>query len=169
MKHIIFSFVALLFVSCARKIYVVRHAEKQVLTDSASMKTMGSDVPLSDPGLIRAFNLRNGLKKKHITQIWSTPTRRTMSTADPLSKYIKVPITNYKNTDSLVKVVKAGSGNVLIVGHSNTVDDIVNGLCGKKEVDGDLDDKEYDNLFYIKMTKKGAVFTRLKYGKASKL
>ena len=68
----------------------------------------------------------------------------------------------------MVNVVKTGKGNVLIIGHSNTVDDIVNALCGKKEVEGDLNDKAYDNLFYIKLTKKGAVFEALKYGKASK-
>jgi hypothetical protein len=39
------------------------------------------------------------------------------------------------------------------VGHSNTVDDIVNKLCGEIKVPADLPDTEYDNLYII--TKKG--------------
>jgi len=44
-------------------------------------------------------------------------------------------------------------GNSLIVGHSNTVDDIVNKLCGETKIPGDLPDSEYDNLYIV--TKKG--------------
>ena len=36
----------------------------------------------------------------------------------------------------------------LIVGHSNTVDDIVNKLCGRTKSSRDLKDSEYDNLLY---------------------
>ena len=43
-------------------------------------------------------------------------------------------------------------GNVLVVGHSNTVDDIVNGLMGISEF-SDLPDTEYGSLFIVK--KKG--------------
>jgi phosphohistidine phosphatase SixA len=39
--------------------------------------------------------------------------------------------------------------NVLIVGHSNTVDDIVNMLCKRKEVAGDLPDSAYSKLFIV--------------------
>jgi phosphohistidine phosphatase SixA len=63
-------------------------------------------------------------------------------------KIIKVEI--YRNTDSLVNLLKSIKGNALIVGHSNTVDDIVNKLCGKTAIPADLKDFEYDNLFILK-------------------
>ena len=39
------------------------------------------------------------------------------------------------------------------MGHSNTVDDIVNKLCGEIKIPKDLPDTEYDNLYIV--TKKG--------------
>ena len=58
-------------------------------------------------------------------------------------------------------------GNVLIVGHSNTVDDVVNMICGKNEANGDLGDSEYDNLFIIKKDGDHYTFSRQHYGQSS--
>jgi phosphohistidine phosphatase SixA len=55
-------------------------------------------------------------------------------------------------------------GDILIVGHSNTVDDIVNKLSGRKDVPADLKDSEYDNLFILKGKSGKLQFTRRKYG-----
>jgi hypothetical protein len=49
------------------------------------------------------------------------------------------------------------------VGHSNTVDDIVNALTGEKSIPGDLQDSEYDNLFVVTYKGKKATFERLKF------
>jgi hypothetical protein len=59
-------------------------------------------------------------------------------------------------------------GDVLIVGHSNTVDDIVNRLAGKTVVSGDLKDNAYDNLFILKRKGKSYLFKNEKYGTPSK-
>jgi hypothetical protein len=45
------------------------------------------------------------------------------------------------------------------------VDDIVNRLCGRDILPGDLADREYDNLFVIKFRGKRSSFERKKYGK----
>jgi hypothetical protein len=52
------------------------------------------------------------------------------------------------------------------VGHSNTVDDLVNGLTGQQLLN-DLPDTAYDNLYII--TKKGKRLTLVqsKYGQPS--
>lgn len=63
---------------------------------------------------------------------------------------------------ALLKSIK--KGNVLVVGHSNTIDDIANKLCNKTVVTGDLDEKEYSNLFVIKRKGKKYIFSRKQYG-----
>jgi phosphohistidine phosphatase SixA len=58
---------------------------------------------------------------------------------------------------AFIALLRSKKKNTLVVGHSNTVDDLVNMLCGKKEVSGDLPDTEYNKLFIVK--KKGKKLT----------
>ena len=153
-------------VSCSRKVYVVRHAEKVTSTDTAA-KMMTNDLPLSEAGKVRAIVLRDELKNKHIRYIYSTNTIRTMATVAPLSESLKLNIDLYRDIDSLIGQIKSTKGNVVVVGHSNTVDDIVNKLCGQAKIAGDLKDAEYDNLFIVKLRGKKRIFERHKYGYAS--
>lgn len=162
-KLLSFSIIYFLLVSCSRNVYVVRHAEKIASTDSAA-KMMANDPPLSEAGKVRAIVLKDELLKKHISHIYSTNTIRTRSTAGPLSQALRINIESYSNIDSLVHLIRAMKGNVLIVGHSNTVDDIVNSLCGQKKIADDLKDSEYDNLFIVRLRGKKAIFGRRKYG-----
>ena len=160
---VLFSILSLVILSCSHTVYIVRHAEKISSTDSAA-KMMANDPPLSDAGKVRALVLREELKSKHIKHIYSTNTVRTRSTAEPLSQATKINIELYSSVDSLVNVIQSIKGNVLIVGHSNTVDDIVNKLCRQTKIAADLNDKEYDNLFVVKISGKKRIFSRHKYG-----
>ena len=45
-----------------------------------------------------------------------------------------------------------------------TIDDIANKLCGETVVPGDLDEKEYSNLFVVKRKGLKYVFKRKQYG-----
>jgi phosphohistidine phosphatase SixA len=162
-KLFLAALVYLCLSSCSRSVYVVRHAEKIASTDSAA-KMMANDPPLSEAGKVRAVVLKNELSRKHIKHIYSTNTVRTMATVQPLSEAIKIKIASYNNVDSIVDVVKSIKGNVLLVGHSNTVDDIVNKLCGQTKITGDLKDNEYDNLFVVRFRGKKRLFSRRKYG-----
>jgi len=163
MKYLLLGFILLLAACSSTRYYVVRHAEKAILTkDSAGMMT--SNPPLSEAGKVRAQVLSNDLEDKAIAHIYSTNTMRTTTTAEPLSKKKGLSIEIYRNVDSLVNIVKSQKGGALIVGHSNTVDEIVNKLCGRTEVAGDLKDSEYDNLFIIEKKGKKITFTRRKYG-----
>ncbi|HEY0433443.1 MAG TPA: phosphoglycerate mutase family protein [Chitinophagaceae bacterium] len=153
----------LLLLSCTRNVYVVRHAEKATGADQPA-NMMTKDPPLSDAGKVRAIVLRDELKRQHIRHIYATPTLRATGTAMPLSDELHIPVDRYQNVDSLVTMVEKEKGNVLIVGHSNTVDDIVNGLLHEKKVIGDLKDAEYDNLFLVKLRGHHARFIRKKYG-----
>lgn len=116
---------------------------------------MATDPPLSAEGEKQALDLKAYLTGKNIKTIYSTNFIRTKATAQPTSQLFGVPIKTYNATatnalvDSLKKIT---DGNVLIIGHSNTVDDIANGLMGSN-VMSDLADNEYGNLFIVK--KKG--------------
>jgi phosphohistidine phosphatase SixA len=133
---------------------VVRHAEKAVQEPN-----MTSDVQLSEAGKQRAEKLKEVLSSKKIGLIYSTNTIRTKSTVQPTADYFKLPVATYspKPDSAFISLLKSKKQNTVVVGHSNTVDDIVNMLCGEKKVAGDLPDTEYNNLYVIK--RKGKTFT----------
>jgi broad specificity phosphatase PhoE len=143
------------FASCSHTYYIVRHAEKAV-----AGANMSSDVPLSDKGKERAEALKAILKDKKIGYIFSTNTIRTKSTAQPIADLLGLKIEIYKPVpdSAFIRQLRSLKKNVLIVGHSNTVDDIVNMLCGKKEVAGDLPDTEYSKLFIVTVKGKKTFF-----------
>ena len=146
MKFIIAVCFLNLIIACTHKIYIVRHGEKS------------SEPPknphLSKVGQQRAQNLILELKAKHITQIYSTNTFRTMETAMPLSKHIKVPVTIYINdtTSKLMAYIFNSKKNALIVGHSNTILNIIDSLQ-YAYVKDKVKDTEYDNLIVVKYKK----------------
>jgi broad specificity phosphatase PhoE len=160
MIKILFFVSAFSFASCARTTYyVVRHAEKE-----AAAPNMSSDVELSAAGKERALQLRQVLSDKGIKHIYSTQTKRTTGTAKPLSDGIGVPVQTYNPADTgLVTRVKALKGNVLIVGHSNTVDDLVNGLTGKPLLQ-ELPDTQYGDLFIVNKRGKKYSFAQTRVG-----
>jgi 2,3-bisphosphoglycerate-dependent phosphoglycerate mutase len=155
------SFIALvLLASCSRSVfYVVRHAER----DNAAMS---SDVPLSEAGKQRAMALKELLKNEHISHVYSTNFVRTKSTAQPLADALNKPVEIYKPGDSafVQEIRKSGKGNYLIVGHSNTVDDLANQLAGTKVVPGDLPDSQYGDLFIIRKKGKRYSFEKGHFG-----
>jgi broad specificity phosphatase PhoE len=146
--------------SCSKTTYyIVRHAEK-----ATAAPNMSSDVPLTEAGAQRAEKLKDILKSKNIGFIFSTQTIRTTSTAKPLSEAVNVPIAIYNPRDTTfinqLKVIE--KKNVLVVGHSNTVDDIVNKLMNAQLLT-DLPDAEYNNLFIVTRKGKKYNFKREKY------
>ncbi|HEU5164986.1 MAG TPA: phosphoglycerate mutase family protein [Chitinophagaceae bacterium] len=158
MPGIILCVVVIFFSSCGSvKYYIVRHAEKETASAGITMSTP-NDPPLSAAGRVRAIQLKEALKDKGIVYIFSTNTIRTISTAQPLNELkgtTSIELYNTKDSlDFLIQKLKGiKKGNSLIVGHSNTVDDIVNKLCGAIKIPKDLPDSEYDNLYVV--TKKG--------------
>ncbi len=147
--------------------YIIRHAEKAQAGSGIVMATPDNP-PLSNRGAERAILMKDLLKDKHIRYIFSTNTIRAISTAKPLSGAIKVKIKIYDKPDkAFINMLKALHNNTLIVGHSNTVDDIVNALCNAENVHGDLPDSQYDNLYVVKIVGKKVSFQAMKYGKPS--
>jgi len=160
---------AFFLTACSHTYYVVRHAEKASADSTMAAATMtGADVPLSERGAQRANALRDVLRNRKIAFIYSTNTIRTRSTGQPTADVAHLRIQLYKTPDSaFISKMKSIKKNVLIIGHSNTVDDIVNSLTGSVSVPGDLKDNEYDNLFVIKYRGKKITFDKKKYGAPS--
>ena len=148
MKRIIFFLATIVFCSCnttSVNYYIVRHAEKAIVDSTVK----SSDVPLSEEGKKRAENLKTQLQDKDIKFIFSTNTVRTKATAEPLSKQTGIPIQIYDGSDTgFVQTLKNLKGNVLVIGHSNTVDNVVNGLVGK-QVLNDLPENQFGDLFIV--------------------
>ena len=155
----------LLNLSCSQSVFVVRHAEKAAPSGG---NMMSSDVPLSEAGVERAALLRDLLRNKDIQSIYSTNTLRTRSTAMPLSEALNIPIQLYHPRDTLQQLaasVRSSKGSVLLVGHSNTVDDLVNIIAGKNLVPADLPETVYDRMFILSKKKSGMRFKQKSYGK----
>ena len=121
-------------------IYVVRHAEKE--SESADA--------LSALGKSRAACLATTLKDAKITAVFTSPYQRTQQTAAPTAEEFKVTVKTIKSDDYQAIASAAGeaarSGDVLIVGHSNTVPQIVKAVGNADVTVGNSD---YDWLFVI--------------------
>lgn len=152
---------ALVSASCTTRYYLVRHAER---SDSSP------DSPLSEAGLARAQVLRDTLQGKDIHRIFASTYVRTQQTVRPLADALAVPITLYRpdTTAGLTERLKRLSGeNVLVVGHSDNIPDLVRGLCGETVT---IPGNDFDNLFVVTV-RKGLITTRtlqrLTYGASS--
>jgi broad specificity phosphatase PhoE len=131
-------------------IFIVRHAERADVQAGAA-PSMAADPDLSDAGRARAEALAMMLKDAAITLIFATEFKRTQQTAAPVGKAIKqmVRTLSATNTTGLVNQLKAAKGNVLVVGHSNSIPDILKGLGVTASVT--IGDEEYDNMFVVTM------------------
>jgi broad specificity phosphatase PhoE len=134
-------------------VFVVRHAERADGGQAGS--TTGNDPDLSEAGRARAASLATALKDAKIAAIFTTELKRTQQTAAPLAKVLGVTptIVPSKDTAALVARVKTATGNVLVVGHSNTIPEIAKGLGVSTPIP--IADADYDNLFVLSMAKDG--------------
>lgn len=133
----------------ATTVMVVRHAEKS--TDDPR------DPSLSAAGEARAKALSDVLADAGVSDIYTTHYKRTRQTAEPLAQRIGVSITERPITaqnsathsaDLAREILAKSAGkSVLVVGHSNTVPDIVKALSGYSIPE--ITDPEYDHIFVV--------------------
>ena len=125
----------------AGSIFLVRHAEKQ---------SDDKDTPLSAKGHARAECLAQTLKDAHITAVFTSQYQRTKQTAEVVAREFEltqksIDATAYAEFAEAAKNASK-SGNVLIVGHSNTVPGLIQKLGGPPVT---IPDTSYDQLFVI--------------------
>lgn len=129
-------------------IFVVRHAERADAVSGGTMM-MAADPELSESGRTRAEGLALALKDARITAIYTTEYKRTQQTAAPLAEALDLEVTTVssKEMGGLIERLKNEKGNVLVVGHSNTVPEILQRLGVTAPVK--VDDSDYDDLFIV--------------------
>lgn len=131
--------------ACTTKYYIVRHAER--LNSSA-------DSPLSQAGETRADILRDSLSGKGISYAFASTYLRTQQTAQPLATALNLELTLYRpdTTAGLIaRLNKIRGKSVLVVGHSNTVPELVYGLS--QIAVPPIPETDYDNLYIVKVSR----------------
>ena len=125
-------------------IFLVRHAERAAISGRVP-----SDTGLSAAGRARAQNLAEALRDAKITAIFTSEFKRTQETAAPLAQSLggRPEVIPADDLRSLVAKIRAARGNVLVIGHSNTLPQIINALGVSSRVT--VAESDYDNLFLV--------------------
>jgi len=143
-------------------VVVVRHAEKG--TDDAK------DPSLSAEGQARAQRLAAALKDLPLTAVVASQFKRTQQTAQPAAQAqgLEVKVREIGDSPTFARELAhhirqdhAGHA-LLVVGHSNTVPDVVEALTGVKPAP--IADDEFDRVYVVTLPADGkARFVVLRY------
>lgn len=143
-------------------VILVRHAER-------------ANEPAADPGLTpageqRAQALAQALAGLRVNAIVTTPLRRARGTAAPLAKALGlkpqvVEARGAAHVPAVVDAVRAQTGVVLVVGHSNTVPAIVAALGGPKLAD--LCETSFHHVFLLEPGTQPPRWAQFSYGAPS--
>lgn len=127
-------------------IFLVRHAEKDY----------GHDPNLTQDGHERAERLAFMLKNVKLDAIYSTDTRRTRQTAEPVATAKNLPIKSYTmfDIDVLARVIKRKhtGQTILVVGHSNTTPALTT-LLAEPQIYERFSELDYTNFYVVTLTK----------------
>ena len=153
-----------------KTVFLIRHAERE--------EEPRQDPPLKKEGVARSQELARLLGNAGIKVIYTSQFARTKQTAEPLANKLGLtvaPISLKSNptnprqiaeesTSEVVNKILSGAGeNVLVVGHSNSIPDVIKMLGG--DVVPTIDERKFDDLFIVTVYAKGkAKVTHMKYG-----
>jgi 2,3-bisphosphoglycerate-dependent phosphoglycerate mutase len=135
--------------SALTTVVVVRHAEKST--------TPKDDPVLTDAGKTRAAHLAEMLSNAGVQAIYTSQFERTKLTAEPLAKKLAIDamVIDAAKSDELANTIRSKNAGqiVLVVGHSNTLPEIIHAFDGPEIPE--LDDNEYDSLFVLSVPESG--------------
>jgi phosphohistidine phosphatase SixA len=141
------------------RILLVRHGE------TADDDTR--DPPLSEAGVQRGEMLAAMLATAGVTQVYSTDYKRTRGIGESVAVAAGVAVEQYDPTalDDFAAQLKASSGLIVVVGHSNTTPALVQALGGEPGTPID-EPTEYDRLYIVvpQRDASGASTVLLRYG-----
>ena len=159
MKIILTLFLTLSYIPSEQcsTFYLIRHAEK-VRTDKSD-----KDAKLNKYGMLRAIKWQEYFSDKNISKIYSTNYKRTLETVKPIQESSDIIPIIYSPSDIDYKnfIMSNKIEVVLIVGHSNTIPDFVNGLISEN-VYSQIDDLNNSNLYVVNICESGISHKLLK-------
>ena len=151
-------------------VFLIRHAERE--------QEPKQDPPLSKEGIARSQALARLLGSAGIKAILTSQYTRTKQTAEPLATKLGLTVTpfslkiNPSNPRQIAaestaevtnKILEHRGESVLVIGHSNSIPDVIKMLGG--DVVPAIDERKFDDLFIVTVYAKGkAKVVQLKYG-----
>jgi len=151
-------------------VFLIRHAERE--------DEPRQDPPLSQQGIARSQALARLLSSAGIQAIFTSQYNRTKQTAEPLATKLGVTVTSFtlklnpsnprqiaeeSTAEVTNKILERAGQSVLVVGHSNSIPDVIKMLGGDSVPT--IDERKFDDLFIVTVYAKGkAKVTQLKYG-----
>ena len=154
-------------------VFLVRHAEKAA--------GQSQDPPLSEAGTIRSVALARMLSESDVKGIYISQFLRTRQTAEPLADKLGIEASAIslgvksnnprEISDESLQALVAGINKhvgeaVLIVGHSNSIPEVIRMLGG--DIVPKIEESSFDDLFVVTMYSSGrAKVVHLKYGSSN--
>jgi phosphohistidine phosphatase SixA len=151
-------------------VFLIRHAERQ--------DEPRQDPPLTDAGVARSQALARLLSNAGGKAIFTSQFTRTKQTGEPLATKPGLTVTpftlklNSSNPRQIVeestaevtnKILERSGQSVLVVGHSNSIPDVIKMLGG--DTVPTIDERKFDDLFIVTVYAKGkAKVVQMKYG-----
>lgn len=151
-------------------VFLIRHAERE---DEPKQ-----DPPLSKIGISRSEALARLLSTAGIKAIFTSQYTRTKQTAEPLATKLGLTVTPFtlktnpanprqiteeSTAEVTNKILEHAGQSVLVIGHSNSIPDVIKMLGG--DVIPTIDEKKFDDLFIVNVYARGkAKVVQLKYG-----
>lgn len=151
-------------------VFLVRHAERA--------EQPREDPPLTEQGVARSQVLARLLSTAGIKAIFTSQATRTKRTAEPLASKLGITpttlvlktnpsnprqIAEESTKETVDKILAHAGGSVLVIGHSNSIPDVIKMLGG--DVTPTIDERKFDDLFVVTVYAKGkARVAHLKYG-----
>jgi len=151
-------------------VFLVRHAEREEVPKQ--------DPPLKKEGVLRSQELARLLGSAGVKTIITSQSARTKQTAEAFASKAGLTVTSIslksnptnprliaeESTAEVVnKILERPGENVLLVGHSNSLPDVIKMLGG--DVVPTIDERKFDDLFIVTVYARGkAGVVHLKYG-----
>jgi len=151
-------------------VFMVRHAEKE--------NEPREDPPLKPAGVVRSQELARLLGSAGIKAIFTSQFTRTKKTAEPLAAKLSLTPTVFNlktnpsnprqiaresTTEVVNKILERAGESMLLVGHTNSIPDVIKMLGG--DMVPTIDESKFNDLFIVTVYASGkARVVQLKYG-----
>ena len=151
-------------------VFLIRHAERE--------DEPRQDPPLKKEGVARSQELARLLSGAGIKAIFTSQFTRTKQTGEPLATKLGLTVTSFtlksnpsnprliavESTQEVAgKILERSGESVLVIGHSNSIPDVIKMLGG--DTVPSIDERRFDDLFIVTVYAKGkAKVVQLKYG-----